>query len=199
MPENEKTEFIEGPSIDSEPAWERAVWQRYRNKCANCGNPEHLRVRLVVPPEAGGQMVESNGVLLCRSCEMASEAAVCGTTGSEQRLVNFWVSRRLFDRIQLGLKTYNAFNSMGALVRYLIAKYIEDENRFEDLNLYQDDGADVKLNVWVERDAYNVFKVLLDKRGMTVTDALKSLIVLYESDIEPSLALRKTTTSENAD
>jgi hypothetical protein len=199
MPDNEKKEFIEGPSVDSEPAWERTVWQRYRSKCANCGTPNHLRVRLVVPAEAGGQQTESNGVLLCRSCEMASEAALRGTTGSEQRLVNFWVSRRLFDRIQLGLKTYNAFNSMGALVRYLISKYIDDDAQFEDLNLFQDEGADVKLNVWVERDAYNVFKVLLDKRGMTVTDALKSLIVLYENDIEPSLALRKTGTSENAD
>jgi len=121
---------------------------------------------------------------------MAAEASKKDSKANDQRLVNFWVSRRLFDRIQEGLQTYKAFNSMGSLVRYLISKYIEDESRFDDLELYQDEGADSKLNVWVERDRYDTFKVLLDKRGMTVTDAIKSLIRMYEEQSEINIERR---------
>jgi hypothetical protein len=185
-------EKIERPvSVSSVTSdWEKKIWQRYRSRCANCGQEERLRVKMIVPLEAGGQMSESNGVLLCRSCEMAAEASKKDSKANDQRLVNFWVSRRLFDRIQEGLQTYKAFNSMGSLVRYLISKYIEDESRFDDLELYQDEGADSKLNVWVERDRYDTFKVLLDKRGMTVTDAIKSLIRMYEEQSEINIERR---------
>lgn len=121
---------------------------------------------------------------------MAAEASKKDSKANDQRLVNFWVSRRLFDRIQDGLQTYKAFNSMGSLVRYLISKYIEDESRFDDLELYQDEGADSKLNVWVERDRYDTFKILLDQRGMTVTDAIKSLIRMYEEQSEINIERR---------
>jgi hypothetical protein len=176
---------------------EKQIWAKCRSRCSNCGQTERLRIKLIVPLEAGGQSIESNGVLLCRSCEMAAESLGRGGTDSEQRLVNFWVSRRLFDRLQYGLQMYNAFNSMGSLVRYLIAKYNEDEARFDDLELYQDEGADVKVNVWVERDRYNTFKVLLDKRGSTVTDTIKSLIAMYEQNSEILLAARNTKSEEH--
>lgn len=122
---------------------------------------------------------------------MASDAVTNRSTGDDQRLVNFWVSRALFDRIKSGLETYRGFNSMGSLVRYLMAKYVEDDTRFDDLDLYQDEGADVKVNVWVDRDRYNTFKVLLDKRGLTVTDAIKSLIRMYEEGSEPLIERRR--------
>jgi hypothetical protein len=169
--------------------WERLVYQRYKNRCANCGNPERIRVVMVVPPEAGGQPIDSNGVLLCRSCEMATDAVKKGKTASDQRLVNFWVSRKFFDTLHSNLTGYRAdrsgFRSMGALIRYMIAKYVEDESRFDDLSLFQDEGADAKINVWVGKDQYGVFKALLDKRGMTVTDAIKGLILAYFSEAEP--------------
>lgn len=186
------TEKIERPALLPEPKseWEKQIHLRYRNRCGNCGSGERLRAKLIVPVEAGGTLSESNGVLLCRGCEMAAEAVKKNSKTSDQRLVNFWVSRKLFDRIQEGLKDYQAFNSMGSLVRYLISKYIEDEARFDDLELYQDEGADVKVNVWVERDRYDTFKVLLDKRGMTITDAIKNLIAMYELETEPRIEKR---------
>lgn len=188
-------EKIERLTSSAPADWERLVWQRYQGKCANCGGPDRLRVILVVPPEAGGQLIDSNGVLLCRSCEMATDAVKKGKTVSDQRLVNFWVSRRLFDDIHKSINAYKAgghgFRSMGALVRYLISKYVEDESRFDDLPLFQDKGADVKVNVWVEKDRYNTFKALLDKRGMTVTDAIKNLIRAYEEGIEPLITRKE--------
>ncbi len=182
-------EKIERTSKEIPGDWQRLVYQRYKNQCANCGTKDRIRVVMVVPLEAGGQEIDSNGVLLCRSCEMAADTVKKGKTPSDQRLVNFWVSRRLFDDIHKGIKNYKAgspgFRSIGALVRYLITKYVEDESRFDDLALYQDEGTDVKVNVWVEKDRYENFKALLDKRGMTITSAVKSLIRMYEEGSEP--------------
>ena len=171
--------------VDRKRVWEAGVRELAQNRCSNCGSDDRLRVSMVVPEEAGGQYVVSNGRVLCRSCEMALEAVASGRPGEEQRRpLNFWVSRKLYDRIQDGLKTRSAFNSMGGLVRYLMTKYVQDEARFDDLEQYQDSGADVKINVWVETDRYATFKTLVDKRGMTVTDAVKSLIQMYEAEAE---------------
>lgn len=167
------------PEVSEERAWEKAILEHFRSRCANCGSNERLRVKTVVPVEAGGKLVTSNGVCLCRSCEMASDAYLKSSKNENQRLVNFWVSRSLFDRLKVNLDNHKGFNSMGSLVRYLMAKYVEDENRFDDLELFQDEGADTKLNVWVEKDRYATFKNLLDKRGVTITDTIKSLIVMY--------------------
>lgn len=184
--------FRPDPAQPGVSDWDKSVRIRYRNKCANCGNDDRLRARMIIPEEAGGKLLDSNSVLLCRSCEMASDAVKTAAKAADQRLVNFWVSRGLFDRIQEGLRTYDAFNSMGSLVRYLISKYVEDDSRFDDLDLYQDEGADTKINVWVERDRYDTFKTLVDKHGLTVTDAIKSLIVAYECSAEPLITKRVT-------
>lgn len=166
--------------------WEREVLTRCRSKCVNCGGPDNLRVRMIVPPEAGGQLVESNGTVLCRTCEMAQETfAKRATRAENRRPINFWVSRRLYNRLQNGLKAKNGFESMGALIRYLMAKYIGDPERFADLQQYQEEASpDVKVNAWVGGDEYGTFKVLVDRNGMTVTDTIKALIVMYENEAE---------------
>lgn len=180
----------ESPPLMREKPWEQQVREHYRDRCAGCGSTDRLKAKLIVPEEAGGKKLVTNGVLLCRSCEMAAES-IDRSTGSDQRLVNFWVSQQLFDRIRWSIDHYKAFNSMGALVRYLMAKYLEDENRFDDLDLYQDiDSADTKINVWVDRSIYAAFKVLIDKRGLTVTDALKSLIVCFSNTALEHIAPR---------
>lgn len=176
---SDNTELIKAEDDSEDKRWERAVFERCRNRCANCGSEDRLRIRMVVPEAAGGKRTPSNGVLLCRTCEMSSESHSKASQEEERRLVNFWVSRGLFDRLERELKTHKGFCSMGAAVRYLIAKYIEDDLRFDDLELYQDEGSDTKINVWVDKDKYNVFKVLLDKKGLTITSAIKSLIGMY--------------------
>jgi len=74
-----------------------------------------------------------------------------------------------------------------------MSKYIMDESRFDDLEQYQDSGADVKINVWVDIGSYATYKRLVDKRGMTVTDAVKSLVLMYESQAEPLVQKRNGT------
>ncbi len=160
-------------------AWKKAVIEWNRDRCANCGIGDRLKVKMIVPLEAGGQLVTSNGVLLCRACEMASDSFSKSSKIENQRLVNFWISRKLFDRLRSALDTHQGFNSMGGLCRYLMAQFILDDTRFDDLQLYQDEGSDTKVNVWVDKDRYDTFKALLDKRGWTVTSVVKSLILMY--------------------
>lgn len=171
--------------------WEELVREAFKDRCSNCGGEDRLRVRMVVPEAAGGHRVVSNGILLCRPCELASESLSREPArDAQRRILNFWVSRKLYDRIQHGLVTRNGFNSVSSLVRFLMSKYVIDEARFDDLEQYQDVGTDVKINVWVDTSAYSTFKQLVDKRGMTVTDAVKSLVMMYESQAEPLMQKR---------
>ena len=188
----EEVEKVKGKT-DPKQLWEQAVREQSHDRCSNCGGESRLRVSLIIPLEAGGKYIPSNGMTLCRPCEMAAEAVGSGKPGeAPRRPLNFWVSRKLYDRIHSGLETRVGFPSMGALVRYLMTKYISDELRFDDLEQYQDSGADVKINVWADRETYASFKVLVDKRGMTVTDAIKSLILLYQDAPEHLIEKRNS-------
>jgi hypothetical protein len=164
---------------------EEIIWEKYKNHCGNCGGEHKLRVKLVVPVEAGGREIESNAMLICRACEMASDTAIPlpGETGA-RRIINFWVSRRLHDRMTNGMATSRGLKSMSQLVRYLMSSYVTDVARFDDLERYQDGtSSDVKVNVWVPMDQYETFKRLANNRGLSVTDAVKSLIQMFDEEI----------------
>lgn len=160
-------------------SWQKQVFDRFKGQCANCGGIDHLSSRLIIPMASGGLETPSNGVLLCRPCDLASTASASHTP-PETRLVNFWVSRELYAFMQ----GPTGFTGMGALIRALLDKYVEDPERFEDLAQYQDDGSDVKVNVWADCKKYVAFKAILDKNGMTVTQAFKSLLKMYQENKE---------------
>jgi hypothetical protein len=161
--------------------WEAAILERARDKCSNCGSTHKVRVCMIVPLEAGGKLLLENGTTLCRACEMAAEVVTRASPGGAERPVNFWVSRRLYDKI----KALNGFTSTGSLVRFLMGKFVTDAERFDDLAQWQENGSDVKINVWVDRKIYETFKTTVSDRGMTVTDALKALIRVYEEETDP--------------
>lgn len=177
--------------VGTPPSFEQIVWQKHKNICGNCGGQHKLRVKMIVPEEAGGQKIESNGVLICRACELALDSAArLSDSAAQRRPVNFWVSRRLYDRMMTmidrkdettGERVRGDHRSMGALVRYLMMTYVKDPNRFDDLGSYQDSASgDVKINVWIPTDHYETFKKCVNDRGNTVTDAVKSLVQLYD-------------------
>lgn len=179
---------LEDQTVDStgqdNSNWDRVIRDRYRNKCANCGGESNLSVKLVVPVQAGGRLVETNGTLLCRTCDMVKATYEASST-EVRRPVNFLVSRRLYDRLQASITGQTGFKSMGALIRHLIGMYVENMSRFEDLEQYQDSGSDVKVNIWIDIDLYNQFKECVNARNLTVTDAIKSLVQLYEAEVKP--------------
>lgn len=179
---SEKVEQLVGRT---EPPFEQLVREQYKSRCGNCGGLHKLKVKLVVPPEAGGLRVASNAILICRACEMATDASAClpGTEGA-RRIINFWVSRQLHQRMTDGMRSSRGLKSMSALVRYLMSMYVSDVERFDDLAQYQDATVgDVKLNVWVPTEQYETFKTLANNRGLNVTDTVKALILLFDNEI----------------
>jgi len=183
------TEFLRGIDPESltdeqkQKMWETFMLERCQDRCSNCGSDHKVRVKPIVPFEVGGKLSTENASVLCRACEMASDVAGLGSTGSAERPVNFWVSQRLYKRI----KELNGFSSTGSLVRYLMSKYVAQAEtpHFDDLDLWQEKGSDVKINVWVDKQIYMTFKEVVNARGITVTDALKALIRMYEEEAEP--------------
>jgi hypothetical protein len=144
--------------------------------------------------EAGGQKVVGNGILLCRTCELARDIvsrSPSPASGEHTRPINFWVSQELHRKLKNGLSSKYGFKSVSSLVRFLMSKYVTDADHFSDVSLYQDSGSDVKVNVWVGRDMYETFKELAVRRGMTVTDTLKGLIQMYEVESDRILGGRK--------
>ena len=188
-----RIEFIEGFDPDKLSddqkmhLFEQALLERAKDVCSNCGSNHKVRARMIVPLEAGGKFSFDNGTTLCRACEMASSVVSRSPTGAAQRPVNFWVSRRMYDKVKL----LNGFNSTGSLVRFLMSKFVLHDGQFDDLNLWQEDGSDMKINVWVDRKIYAEFKTLVNDRGMTVTDSFKALIRMYEEEAEPLVQMKK--------
>lgn len=164
--------------------WSSFVMEAANGCCANCGSAHKVTPRLIVPRDAGGKLTRSNSVALCRACELASGAIPRREKDLERRPVNIWVSNRLYKTLQ-ARRDAGHTSSMGALVRYLMTKYVQEQGRFDDLAQYQDTGTDVRLNVWVDTDLYQDFKHKVDSAGHTVTAALKSLFCMYETEATP--------------
>lgn len=183
MPDEESVELGSGSDLleqlDAQGrSLEQAALVNAEGCCASCGGDHKLRARQVVPPEAGGRATLENSIVLCRACEMAFDT-VSGRRGSTaKRPINFWVSRALYDSIK-GMR-----GSMGALVRYLMCKYLEDPDRFDDLSGWEAPGSEVKINVWVAPTVYEAFKNAVNARELTVTVSLKALLLMYRQEAE---------------
>jgi hypothetical protein len=172
----------------NEKDWATRAVEEARGLCANCGSEHKVSARLIVPVEAGGKTIPGNIVVLCRACELASGYALKQISEKSRRLVNIWVSHRLYK--SLLVRKERGVSSISSLVRFLMAQYVATQSRFDDITQYQDGGSDVRLNIWVDADLYQSFKTLVDRQGMTVTSALKSLFCMYEAEAIPLVELR---------
>lgn len=172
--------------VHQAPQWQEEVWSRADGKCCNCGSKHKVALKLIVAEEAGGKQSADNAYLICRSCEIAASAAKPKNKHSDNRPINFWVSRRLFESMNEALASKTGFKGKSALIRDLMTKYITSESQYDDLEQYQDMQStdQVKINAWVPRSTYETFKVLLNKRGLTVTEAIVSLIMVFEEEIK---------------
>lgn len=175
--------------------WATLVWEARRGQCANCGSEDRVRAEMIVPEAAGGRKLVSNGILLCRTCAMAREIVErhpYALSGDLTRPINFFVSASLHEKLRNGLLVASGCRSVSSLVRYLMTCFVTSPDRFDDLGMFQDPGSDVKVNVWVDRHVYESFKEVANRQGMTVTDALKGLIKLYEVQSESVMQRRES-------
>lgn len=169
--------------VSARQVWDKAVRKAGKNLCANCGAQDHLKACLIVPEESGGELKPSNGVLLCRGCELrAGPRGLTAQPAGPKRPINFWLSRQLYDQLQVGANL-TVFKSCGGLVRFLMTQYTLRPQDFEDLALHQPPSdADVKVNIWVDYDLYAKFRVCIEKQNVSVSAALRSLIVIFENE-----------------
>lgn len=182
----EQIEILTKPE-NPKDSWVRAVWEEFNGKCVNCGTDERVSVRMIVPEDAGGKLVVSNGTILCRTCEVAKTAVEKAEAAGKtpRRPVNVWVSQNLYNQVQTSLKTKNGFRSMGSLVRHMMRIMVETPDRFEDLSQYQDQGSDVKINLWLDQVAYDTFKIAMSDKNLTVTEGVKGLLLMYLVEADP--------------
>lgn len=173
------TEITELPTAKPDLAdWRKAILERDAGRCVNCESSHNCTVAFIVPPEAGGRIRPANGITICRDCKQASESyRILPSKIDNKTPINFLISKRLHalveDHVQ---KTH--FGSISTLIRYMVSSFISNPDMFEDLQQYQDDGSDIKVNLWAPSAQYELFKQLCWERGMSFTDAFKALLLV---------------------
>lgn len=174
--------------------WRRRVLSRDGDACINCGRTEKLAVCFVIPVEAGGKLRISNGVTVCRTCRLAADSVRALPQRIDNKTpINFLISRGLHKAVHEFVHGEEAgdrrprFGSVSALLRAMISSYIMHPGMYEDLQSWQDDGSDVKVNGWVDGAQYEIFKTMCKEIGTSYTDALKSLLLVAVEGTLPML------------
>lgn len=159
--------------------WKEAVLERCGHECVNCTRTDKVAACFVIPPEAGGKLRSSNGVVVCRECRIAAESArVLPQRIDNKTPINFLISGSLHSTVHAYAHNGSQFGSVSALLRSMITSFITQPELYEDLQVWQDAGSDVKVNGWVNGAQYEIFKKMCQERGLTYTDALKGLLLV---------------------
>lgn len=163
--------------------WKKAVLERDGSRCINCESARHVAASFVIPPEAGGRIKTANGVSLCRECRIAAEGhRVLPQRIDNKTPINFLVSSRLHEQVEDFVHNKSNFGNISALIRHMISAFITSPELFDDLDMWQDDGSDVKVNGWVDGVQYECFKRLCYDRGLSFTSVFKSLLLVAITD-----------------
>lgn len=162
-------------------AWKKAVLARDANSCVNCLRKTNIAVSYVIPPEAGGELRVSNGVSICRQCRVAAESVKTPASKIDNKTpLNFLISRKLYNQV----KDYcdDKSISISALIRQMISLFIKYPEQFEDLELFQDPGSEIKVNAWCDGDEFSTMKKMCQDKNVTLTNTLKSLLLMAISN-----------------
>lgn len=154
--------------------------------CRNCGSHQKIAACFVIPPEVGGHLRVSNGIVLCRECRIKAESArVLPQRIDNKTPVNFLMSGVLHKTVHKYVHNGSRFGTVSALMRAMISSFITQPELYEDLTNWQDAGSDVKVNGWVDGAQYEVFKGMCRDRGVSYTDALKALLMVAIDGYDP--------------
>lgn len=159
--------------------WKKQVLERDAHTCVNCERTSHIAACFIIPPEAGGRLRTQNGVTICRECRMAAESSrVLPQRIDNKTPINFLISKNLHAAVDNHVHNNSTYGSVSALVRHMIASFITMPELYEDLQQWQDEGSDVKVNGWVDGAQYETFKRMCQERGISYTDAFKGLLLV---------------------
>lgn len=168
-----------GPSVTDIDEWKKKVLSRDSSCCVNCNSNDNVAACFIVPVEAGGNLVASNGVTVCRECRIAAESSrVLPQKIDNKTPINFLISESLHRVVNDYVHNGSKFGSVSALMRSMISSFITNPELYEDLQGWQDPGSDVKVNGWVDGVQYHVFKSMCRSKGISYTDALKALLLV---------------------
>jgi hypothetical protein len=159
--------------------WKQKVIERDKGECVNCTNVGKVTACFIIPPEVGGKLRTQNGVTVCRDCRIAAEGArVLPTRIDNKTPINFLISAKLHKVVMDYASNGSNYGSVSSVVRGMMNSFIASPELFEDMALWQDIGSDVKVNGWVDGNQYELFKNMCNDRGISYTDALKSLLLM---------------------
>ena len=160
-------------------AWREEVLEE-RRLCANCGAQHRLVVRPIVPFRQGGKQQLSNATVVCRDCDILRVGPLPAPAPKNRRLANFWVSAQFHQDLTATLELgYGGVRTVASLCRNLVAKYVADPDAYDDVGGYQDRGMGVKITFQVDADDAEELKAVAQTHTLSMTDALKGLIMLY--------------------
>ena len=165
--------------VDAEESWVTQVYNRFNNKCGNCGSTERLSVRLIVPIEDGGQQVATNGVVLCRACDLAAGRKPKPGASSFSYPFNFYLSAELHAFLAEHPRVVSA--GKASFLRDTIEVFLDEPERFRDILQYQDDKADCKVNFHLPSEQFEKFRLCTKQYGSNPTEMLRALL-LYMRD-----------------
>lgn len=159
--------------------WKQRVLARDQGQCVNCSSARQVAACFVIPPEVGGHLRVSNGISVCRTCRLAADSTrVLPQRIDNKTPINFLISSALHQSVHSYVRNGSRYGSVSALMRSMISSFITRPEQYEDLQSWQDEGSDVKVNGWVDGQQYEVFKGMCRARGLSYTDALKALLLV---------------------
>jgi hypothetical protein len=183
----DRTRTTSHPDTPGIEEWKAKVLDRDGRSCVNCGSEEKVAACFVIPAEVGGTLRTSNGVTVCRECRIAAESSrVLPQRIDNKTPINFLISRGLHDTVNKYVHNGSKFGSVSALMRSMISSFITQPELFEDLQGWQDEGSDVKVNGWVDGIQYQIFKGMCRNKGISYTDALKALLLVAVDGYQPT-------------
>jgi len=174
------------PEVPGLEEWKTKVLERDGHACVNCSGTEKVAACFVIPVEVGGNVRPSNGVTVCRECRIAAESSrILPQRIDNKTPINFLISDSLHKTVNKYVHNGSKFGSVSALMRSMISSFITQPELYEDLQSWQDDGSDVKVNGWVDGLQYQIFKGMCRNKGISYTDALKALLLVAVDGYQP--------------
>jgi Arc/MetJ-type ribon-helix-helix transcriptional regulator len=161
-------------------AWRREVTAARGTICQNCGASGGT-AGFIIPPSCRGVVSVSNAIILCGRCWRLYDVSRAGASQKDaagRSMMSVYLSEALHRRVLASVGAEKPFQSLSSLIRYVVSRYVMDEERFEDLPLYQDEGNDILIRTRFDPERFHTFKQLCDRRGMSMSDAVRSMLVM---------------------